>query len=147
MDSFRRQPKNYLITSVTKKLVKKNCVNSQVANLSDKVLVEGESDVGGVAPVDDGDASAIGCHVQTIDYPLDEVQHEAPSLGVHCSSRVQHEHEVDLTAAACNASPSLNFTVGSCRFVFLKFRFWTNFVKHQLLLIGLNCGKRQTEKI
>ena len=75
-------------------------VKSDDTHLSDKVSVESEADISGVTPVDDGDAGPVGGHVQSFDDPLDEVQHVAPSLGVHRAGGIQHEYEIYQSAAS-----------------------------------------------
>jgi len=66
-------------------------MQSQNGHLSDEVSVESEADVSRVTPVDDGDARHVSAHVQSLNDPLDKVQHVMPSLGVHCARRIQQE--------------------------------------------------------
>jgi len=78
-------------------------MKSDDTHLSNEVSVESEANVSVITPVDDGDAGPVSGHVQSFDDPLDEVQHVAPSLGVHRAGGIQHEYKIYQSAASCTA--------------------------------------------
>ena len=75
---------------------------SDGTHLSDEISVKSKSNVGRVTPIDNGDTRPVSGHVQSLDDPLDKVQHVVPSLSMHCTARMEHEHKIHFSAAYCN---------------------------------------------
>ena len=68
------------------------------------VLVQEESNVGVVAPVDQSDAGSIRMDVQVGDDGDGEVQHVLPPFQVHGSGGVQQQDKVHLASTTCSTN-------------------------------------------
>ena len=83
--------------------------SSDVWNVTDRlddilargVLVQEESNIGVVVPVDQSDAGSIRMDVQVGDDGDGKVQHVLPPFQVHSSGRVQQQDNVYLSVTAC----------------------------------------------
>lgn len=71
------------------------------ADLRDVIRVELEAENCRGTEIDDRHTGFVLSNIETADDRFYEVGHVMPPLGVYGSGRVQHEHQVDITAARC----------------------------------------------